>query len=79
MSDDQMIRIGVLMGRVEIHVRDRWEGRRLIGEGRRMVYDADGILTHMSEWEPTGVVLIYPEPDDEPSWLGGLMRWMGIW
>ena len=66
MSD---VRLSIIFGHIELESRMRREGNRLIGEGRARHYDLDGRLTKDTGWEPTGAVLIEPEP----------RRWWEFW
>jgi hypothetical protein len=68
---DIPVKIDILFGRIEMKSRMRPEGRKVIGEGRSWHYDLDGNLTKDTGWQPTGVVLIWPE---EPC-----KRWWEFW
>lgn len=63
--------INFLFGHIRMESRMRHEGNRCIGEGRSWHYDGAGALTKDTGWQPTGVVLIYPEPE--------VSRWWEFW
>lgn len=56
------VMLDYVFGHIVLESRMRHEGNRIIGEGRAWHYDGDGALTKDTGWEPTGVVLIWPEP-----------------
>lgn len=65
------IKMDLIFGHVAIETRMRPEGRRVIGEGRSLHYDRYGKLVKDTGWQPTGVVLEWPE--EEPR------RWWQFW
>ena len=62
------VMLDILYGHIKIESRMRPEGNRWIGEGRAWHYDGDGNLTKDTGWEPTGVVMIWPEPQVRHWW-----------
>lgn len=68
---DSNVVLNYVFGHVVLESRMRPEGNRIIGEGRAWHYDGDGKLTKDTGWEPTGVVLIWP--DQEPC------KWWKFW
>lgn len=67
-DDDAVVILKPFYGHIEMATRMRPEGNRWIGEGRSWHYDGDGILTKDTGWQPTGAVLIYPEPEECKPW-----------
>lgn len=43
-SEDALIRADVFFGHISLETRMRRDGNKLIGEGRKRVYDGDGKL-----------------------------------
>lgn len=68
MSDDLIFIPQDFYGHVVLESRMRQEGNKFIGEGRALHYDRDGRLVEDTGWEPTGCVMILPEPDRRPWW-----------
>lgn len=60
--------IECFFGHVRIESRMRPAGNRLIGEGRCWHFDSDGKLTKDTGWQPSGAVLIWPEPETRKWW-----------
>jgi hypothetical protein len=55
-------------GHIVLDSRMRIDGNRWIGEGRAWHYDGQGRLIKDTGWEPTGCVLICPEPEPRRWW-----------
>lgn len=66
-NDDPKVKINILYGHIRLESRMRPEGNRIIGEGRKWVYDGDGALTEDTGWQPTGCEL-YWEENEPPRW-----------
>lgn len=72
-SDDtrySWCQIEPFFGHVHLESRMRPEGNKWIGEGRARHFDMNGKLVKDTGWEPTGIVLIWPEPS---------RRWWEFW
>jgi hypothetical protein len=62
------IKVDVLFGTKEVQARFRSDGERLIGEGRSITRNRDGGIVRISAWEPTGVVVTWPERKAPRRW-----------
>jgi hypothetical protein len=63
----EQIVVKVHFGVVRLESRIRPEGNRLIGEGRRIEIDQNGVIVNVSPWEPMGVVA-YWSTDPPRTW-----------
>lgn len=61
-------KIEPFFGHVHIESRMRLDGHRFIGESRARHFDKDGKMVKDSGWEPTGIVLTWPEPEPRRWW-----------
>lgn len=67
-ADDVKFIGKLFFGHINMESRMRPEGNRWIGEGRSWHYDGDGKLTKDTGWQPTGIVLIWPEEQECKPW-----------
>lgn len=56
---EQMIKLNVLIGRVELDSWLEFRGNRVIGMGRTRRYDRNGALVEMSKPTPSGVEMVF--------------------
>lgn len=71
---EAIVRIDMIMGRVEIQSWFQPEGDRLVGMGRCVHYDFYGSVVK-DETAPTGIVMSWPKP--EVSLWRRLLKWIG--
>ena len=67
-ADGPWVVIRPLYGRVVCESRMRFDGSRIVGEGRALHYDQDGKLEKDTGWQPTGVVLYWHDAEEPRRW-----------
>lgn len=71
-TDNVLVKFDILFGYIVLDSRIRRDGNLIIGEGRAMHYDGNGVLTKDTGWEPTGIVMEvwdeYPYQPRTPWW-----------